>query len=343
MEKISARRRFLWTRSLWRTAHSKPANNFLLLVLVLSAGPLAWASQDGASDLKGTCYVRDIAPRYVSILQSLEESPIEASKQLVELNLCAQGQDVSPSTVNRRLRSVVNRIVSEGETSCLSAVVGLHQDLYFSSFPQIWSSVGRNVSEFSKDLIQLQLTASDSREVDQTVARLIGRYALQKREAGELLEARSNLQRAVNIDHQNLALIQALSTLEEKLGFYSSAEQGFDAWSGLAPLDPEPRLRLALLWKRMGRGQKARKELESLLGNGTGGWVRVVAYQEKARWHGEKRETEKALELLLEAHREFPEEAAFRTQLMHLRPGGRGLPSMAYHLERGRPNYRNTQ
>ena len=283
------------------------------------------APAPAASEL--TCHRGQLESQYVGILQKMVEGGTKAAVgELSRLYECAEKAGIEPTFVARSFFPIARRIVKQGGESCLSAVVLLHQDAYISSFYSISSSVSGVVLGYHDQLVELLLNPPVADEMKSRVARLVGCLAIKERDAKRLSGARSDLIRALDLDPSNLALVQALSTLEEKQGYLSAAEERFRDWLRLEPQAEEPRLRLALTLKRQGKDEGAREELEGLLASSSESWVRAVAFQELVKWLIAEGEADRAFSLLLQAHREFPLDGALRIQLMQLRPTGRGLP-----------------
>lgn len=284
----------------------------------------------------------DVAGRYVSILQEEAQGRrTEALTELVDLFTCAwAAQGGTLLELDQAVRRWNNALAEVGPRGSLLPVISLHLDLLINvtlrnqhgARQRVQGFVDNTVRRYSESL----RGAGNERELE---ARLAARMGLVHRDLQIFDEAREHLVDAVQLEPENVPYLHALTTLDERRGDYGTAHHYLERLVELSPEDDAGRLRLALVSRRLGRQQEARRHLELLLEEATLPWVRELAHQELARVLAEEGEEAAAVDVLRQGLESFPRSQALGLQLSFLRQRTRDdpiavLPSTVLHGDR---------
>ena len=129
-------------------------------------------------------------------------------------------------------------------------------------------------------------------------------------------EAREVYLQILELDAEHAVARYQVAFLEEMLGRYGKAIHHLQTLTDLDPGDTEVALRLAVNQARS--GQRSAAESLASIARGQGpDWIRILAYQELGRLHGED-EPELAVAHLRAAVQDFPANQRLRLQLAYL-------------------------
>ncbi len=143
-------------------------------------------------------------------------------------------------------------------------------------------------------------------------------------EAGLPRSALRLLEQATEVDPSNAEVWRYLVFWHERRGQVDRAVGALEKLLELRPELDDARLRWAIGLRRLGRTDSAMAALETLLDGREAPEVKVIAFQEAARLHGEAGRFEPAISLLEDAVIRFPTNQRLRLQLAHYlerRPG----------------------
>lgn len=150
-------------------------------------------------------------------------------------------------------------------------------------------------------LTDLWIKRRQTPEARRQGAELLAVLADMLQAAGLEASAARLFKRAVEIDARCMPALLGLAAGLERSGAYRPAIRFLEQLVEASPEHAEGRLRLAVNHARVGSDSRAEKLLRSLLEGDVAVWVRVVAYQELARWLVGRGRPEAARALLVSA------------------------------------------
>lgn len=251
----------------------------ILAMAALPARPAVAAGDDGID-----ARVRAAYPPVLAVWASGDE--VSAVQQLAELEIGLVSEQRGPRDVEALWRAklgVVRDTISRSSVEILVPVMLLHQDAYRYYVDRRLGLLAHHSQSMAAELAQFYAENSHSADAHGVAADLLVSLAGHMQSGLMMRRSAELFHRALSVDSTHHVAHLGLGSLYERRGELADAERHYAAATRLAPDDAEAFLRHGVCAARLGDTAVALRQLDRALALDGPGWVRRVAFQEKAR------------------------------------------------------------
>lgn len=257
--------------------------------------------------------LRQLRRRYVGALADLAHGDQAAARQKVfEMVAQVQAQE-SGRLLERALRQAARRLAAE-RPRALGPVLLLWEGVYEAGLARRQPAVSTFARTVALGLVEEFLDEAPGAAPQ--AARMLASLAARLQDGGLVLQSRQVLQRAQEIDPNNVPVLLVTAFQLERMGRFQEAVECLQRLIAVRPGHVEGRLRLAVNLRRTSQRRAAEGELRDLVKRrGVADWIRSLAYQELAASYLAAGRIDAARTLLTDGRRRLPADEKIALQL----------------------------
>lgn len=267
--------------------------------------------------------------RYQQVLKTLATGDLEqALDELQAMEKKAVGEDQPWRMVDNLWKlklQVIRDLLASQPPELLMPIIVLHHDAYFRYAEQDRPYLAQHSRTMAAELAQVLAERAGTPAAAAFSGWTLSSFGAYLWSPSSIGASADLFYRAFLVDPGNPVALRGLAAAHERAGEYEKASEYLMKALALERGDPELMLRLALCgWRRdAATVDTAISTLSSLTAAGNPDWIRSVAYQEMARAHLSKGESEAAEAVLRQGLQELPGDQQMSLQLAAILDGQR--------------------